>query len=133
MRMNDGLILGVSTSAVGVTVSLDVLKHGPAGLYYPLPLEERYVTMTEGIDGPRTKGRVLHSEAHYYDLLAWLLTFGRERAFRERLVGLARVDPGDTVLDVGCGTGTLAIAAKRRVGAAGAVHGVDASLEMIER
>jgi len=103
------------------------------GLYYPLPLEERYVTMTEGIDGPRTKGRVLHSEARYYDLLAWMLTLGRERAFRERLVGLARVEPGDTVLDVGCGTGTLAIAAKARVGAAGAVHGVDAAPEMIER
>jgi len=37
------------------------------------------------------------------------------------------------VLDVGCGTGTLAIAAKRRVGDAGSVDGIDASAEMIER
>jgi len=82
---------------------------------------------------PVTKGLVLHSEARYYDLLAWLLTLGRERAFRERLVELARLAPGEAVLDVGCGTGTLAIAAKRRVGAAGAVHGIDASPEMIDR
>jgi ubiquinone/menaquinone biosynthesis C-methylase UbiE len=82
---------------------------------------------------PHTKGLVLHSEARYYDLLAWLLTLGRERAFRERLVELARLEPGEAVLDVGCGTGTLAIAAKRRVGAAGAVHGIDASPEMIDR
>ena len=86
-----------------------------------------------GMTTPTTKSRVLHGEARYYDLLAWLLTFGRERAFRERLVELARLKPGDAVLDVGCGTGTLAIAAKRRVGAAGTVHGIDAAPEMIER
>ena len=86
-----------------------------------------------GMTTPTTKSRVLHGEARYYDLLAWLLTFGRERAFRERLVELARLEPGDAVLDVGCGTGTLAIAAKRRVGAAGTVHGIDASPEMIDQ
>jgi ubiquinone/menaquinone biosynthesis C-methylase UbiE len=81
---------------------------------------------------PATTGRVLHW-AGRYDLLAWLLLLGRERAFRERLVDLARVGPGDVVLDVGCGTGTLAIAAKRRVGPSGSVHGIDASPEMIAR
>lgn len=88
---------------------------------------------TDGLPTPGTRGLVLHSEARYYDLLAWLLTLGRERAFRERLVELARLEPGEAVLDVGCGTGTLAIAAKRRVGAAGTVHGIDASPEMIDR
>jgi len=91
------------------------------------------VTTMDGTATPGTKGLVLHSEARYYDLLAWVLTLGREQAFRERLVELARLEPGETVLDVGCGTGTLAIAAKRRVGAAGTVHGVDASPEMIDR
>lgn len=86
------------------------------------------------LDGmPATKGLVMHSAARYYDLLAWLLTLGRERAFRDRLVELARLQPGDAVLDVGCGTGTLVLAAKRRVGAAGTVHGIDASPEMIDR
>jgi ubiquinone/menaquinone biosynthesis C-methylase UbiE len=81
---------------------------------------------------PGTKGRVLHSAAGY-DLLAWLLLLGRERAFRDRLVRLARLEPGRSVLDIGCGTGTLAIAAKRRVGPFGSVHGIDASPEMIAR
>jgi ubiquinone/menaquinone biosynthesis C-methylase UbiE len=79
-----------------------------------------------------TKGRVLHA-ARSYDLLAWLLLLGRERAFRDRLVQLAGIQPGEDVLDIGCGTGSLAIAAKQRVGASGVVHGVDASPEMIAR
>lgn len=74
---------------------------------------------------------VLHAAARHYDLLAWVLTLGRERALRERLAEIARLAPGEAVLDVGCGTGSLALAAKRRVGPAGRVHGVDASPEMI--
>jgi ubiquinone/menaquinone biosynthesis C-methylase UbiE len=81
---------------------------------------------------PGTKGRVLHSAAGY-DLMAWLFLLGRERAFRERLVGLARLAPGESVLDIGCGTGSLAIAAKRRLGPPASVHGLDASPELIAR
>jgi ubiquinone/menaquinone biosynthesis C-methylase UbiE len=67
-----------------------------------------------------------------YDLLLTLITLGREGALRERLIDLARLVPGESVLDVGCGTGTLAIAAKRRV-VGGAVRGIDESAEMIAR
>ena len=81
---------------------------------------------------PATKGLVLHW-ALGYDLLVWLLTHGRPRAFRMKFVGLARLKPGESVLDVGCGTGSLAIAAKRHVGEQGQVFGIDASPEMIAR
>jgi ubiquinone/menaquinone biosynthesis C-methylase UbiE len=81
---------------------------------------------------PTTKGLVLH-RAFGYDLLVWLLTHGRTRAFRTRMVDLARLEPGESVLDVGCGTGSLAIATKRRVGERGQVSGIDASPEMIAR
>ncbi len=80
----------------------------------------------------RTTGLVVHWAARY-DLLIWLVTLGRERSFRERLLQPARLQPGEAVLDVGCGTGTLAIAAKRLVGPAGSVHGIDASPAMIAR
>ena len=70
--------------------------------------------------------------AKRYDLLIALLTLGREGALREKMLNLGRVAPGESVLDIGCGTGTLAIAAKRRVGS-GAVRGIDASAEMIDR
>lgn len=79
-----------------------------------------------------TTGLVVHWAARY-DLLIWLVTLGRERNFRERLLAPARLQAGESVLDVGCGTGTLAIAAKRRVGSTGSVYGIDASPAMIAR
>lgn len=81
---------------------------------------------------PRTAGIVLHSPV-LYDFTVWLAFFGKERAFRDRLLDLARLVPGECVLDVGCGTGTLAIAAKQRVGPSGHVYGIDASPEMLAR
>jgi ubiquinone/menaquinone biosynthesis C-methylase UbiE len=89
--------------------------------------------MTKSLNpAPTTAGLVLHWAARY-DWLVWLLTHGRDRAFRQKLVDLAHLVSGDTVLDVGCGTGSLAIAAKRQVGTRGAVFGIDASPEMIAR
>ena len=77
-------------------------------------------------------GATLHAP-RFYDWLAAAYCLGRETQMRERTLDVAGVAAGDHVLDVGCGTGTLALAAKRRVGAGGSVHGVDASDEMIAR
>jgi len=81
---------------------------------------------------PRTNGLVIRWAARY-DLLAWLLTRGRECELRECIISLAGLERGMSVLDIGCGTGTLAIAATRHVGPTGTVHGIDASPPMIAR
>src|SRR5437868_4708424 len=49
--------------------------------------------------GRPAPGAVLHGAATY-DLLVWLLTFGRERSFREKILRFARVGTGESVLDV---------------------------------
>ncbi len=45
----------------------------------------------------------------------------------------ARIEPGDTVLDLGCGWGIDSILAARRVGATGRVIALDFLPEMLER
>ncbi len=77
-------------------------------------------------------GAVLHS-AVFYDAVVWLTLRGRERQLRQRLLDLSGLRPGEAVLDVGCGTGTLAILAKEAVGRSGTVCAVDASPEMLAR
>lgn len=81
-----------------------------------------------------TKGLVLN-DAWRYDLGGWFcdifLFRGQLRAMRLRTAELARLQPGESVLDVGCGTGTLAIEIQPRVGAAGRVVGIDPGVKQI--
>jgi demethylmenaquinone methyltransferase/2-methoxy-6-polyprenyl-1,4-benzoquinol methylase len=67
--------------------------------------------------------------APVYDLMNRLMTAGLDRRWR-RLTAEAVVRPGARVLDACCGTGDLAIAARR---AGGSVTGVDFSERMLER
>lgn len=81
---------------------------------------------------PRPVGAILHS-AVLYDAIVWFALRGRERQLRQRLLDLSGLRPGEAVLDVACGTGTLAILAKETVCRSGVVCGVDASPEMLAR
>src|SRR6266566_723565 len=83
-----------------------------------------------------TKGLILNG-GWRYDLVGWFHdTFsfrGQWRELRQRTANLAQLQPGEQVLDVGCGTGTLAMEVARRVGRAGRVAGVDPGTEQIAR
>jgi ubiquinone/menaquinone biosynthesis C-methylase UbiE len=72
-----------------------------------------------------------------YDLHGWFFDTcvfrGMGRELRQQAANLARLQPGDQVLDVGCGTGTLAIEVQRRVGSSGRVVGIDPGTEQIAR
>ncbi len=67
-----------------------------------------------------------------YDKYMNKITLGREDALRTMTITLAQVKPGDCVLEVGCATGTLSLAAKRQAGPNGSVFGIDIIPGMIE-
>jgi ubiquinone/menaquinone biosynthesis C-methylase UbiE len=67
-----------------------------------------------------------------YDSYMKKATFGREHILRRMTVELAGVKAGDTVLEVGCATGTLTLAAKQAAGPSGKVYGIDIIPGMIE-
>jgi len=67
-----------------------------------------------------------------YDSYMRTMTLGTERKLRDMTVGLAQLKPGDQVLEVGCGTGTLTLAAKRQVGPTGQAYGIDVIPKMID-
>ena len=50
-----------------------------------------------------------------------------------RTVDLIRLRPGETVLDVGCGTGASALRASRQVGSEGQVVGIDVAERLLAR
>lgn len=69
--------------------------------------------------------------AGFYDVMNSVMTAGLHHGWRRRAVDLARVGPGDRVLDVATGTGDLALELARRVAPGGAVIASDFSQEML--
>lgn len=65
-----------------------------------------------------------------YDPVIALTT--REKTFKRALLDAAALQPHDRVLDVGCGTGTLAIQAKRCAPLID-MHGIDGDLGILRR
>lgn len=82
----------------------------------------------------QTKGLIL-DEGWLYDLKGWLidnfLLQGKLRSLRNRTADIANIQSGEIVLDVGCGTGTLAIEIQPRVGETGKVYGIDPGEQQI--
>jgi SAM-dependent methyltransferase len=77
---------------------------------------------------------ILHLPGWFYDaVVRWCLLRGREDEFRRMVLDLAELRSGESLLDLGCGTGTLAMAAGVRVGETGRVVGIDPSARLLAR
>ena len=81
-------------------------------------------------EGKREYVRALFATiADRYDLITVLLSFGRDRAWKRRLVRLARVSAGTRALDLATGTGDIAYLLHD---AGARVIGLDVTRRMIE-
>lgn len=84
-------------------------------------------------DKARRVGAVFDQVAARYDLMNDLMSFGLHRSWKAFVVALARVRPGEHVLDIATGTGDLARAMARRVGPHGRVCMTDINGAMLAR
>ena len=67
----------------------------------------------------------------YYDTIVGVATFGRARKMHQSTLQLAKLQSGESILDIGCGTGKLIFAAEKVVGSAGTAVGLDVEPGMI--
>ena len=124
MTHSTSLVKRLSLLGIGVA-GLAMLRHQLKQILHP------HTHGTEHNHGLQTEGNVIRW-AGLYDHVVNVLAMGKEAELRQLTVELAQVQPGEKILDVGCGTGSLTIAAKAQAGAGGEVVGTDAAREMID-
>lgn len=89
-----------------------------------------YETVDEGDKARRVRG-VFDSVAGKYDLMNDLMSLGLHRVWKAYTIAVAAPKLGDRVLDVAGGTGDLARALARKVGASGMVVLSDINAAMV--
>lgn len=88
-------------------------------------------THTHGPKSPaQTEGRLIRW-ASFYDVSVNIMTLGHADRLRLLTLDQALLKSGESILDVGCGTGGVTIPAKIRVGENGSAAGIDPAPEMI--
>ena len=107
----------------------------------PMPIREELATLLAA-EGPETTAGVLDSEeakrlydriAPVYDLAAAPFRLLRGRRLADQAIEELRLELGDTVVDLGTGTGWNLPRLAERVGPSGRVIGVDISPDMLDQ
>jgi ubiquinone/menaquinone biosynthesis C-methylase UbiE len=81
----------------------------------------------------RSKVEIGEWGARYYDLLLNVLSLGQYSYFIRNIIGKMDIKPGQSILDLGSGTGKNECFMAEKVGPYGKIVGVDISDEMLSR
>ena len=95
--------------------------------------DERLASPHDQADKSLRVRRMFDAIAPSYELVNSVFSLGRDRTWRKRAVQLAQVQPGETVLDIACGTGDFLRAFDRWADKPAMLAGVDFSPEMLRR
>jgi demethylmenaquinone methyltransferase/2-methoxy-6-polyprenyl-1,4-benzoquinol methylase len=107
-----------------------VMNHEPC---QPIWDDQRLASVHVQTDKAARVRRMFDAIAPTYQLVNALFSVGRDRAWRKKAVGMARVQPGDAILDIACGTGDFLRAFRRWAGQATRLVGTDFSHHMLTR
>jgi ubiquinone/menaquinone biosynthesis methyltransferase len=96
-------------------------------------MEPMRESLSEALSGPEQKRRYVRrlfaTIADRYDFITRFLSFGRDAAWKRRMIAMAAIVPGERVLDLACGTGDLAFLS---AACGGRVTGLDVTPRMID-
>jgi demethylmenaquinone methyltransferase/2-methoxy-6-polyprenyl-1,4-benzoquinol methylase len=114
-------------SEAGRSADLDLDRNPDA----PKGVRPRHGRTGNSVPEPHVAS-MFDSIAPVYDRINTIMTAGMDRRWRRAAVRAARLSPGDSALDVACGTGKLTAALAAAVGPVGRVVGLDLSAAMLD-
>jgi len=85
------------------------------------------------VPSSRSKVEIGDWEARYYDIFLKLLSGGRYAHFMKEVIGRMDIKPGQSILDLGSGTGWNDCLMAQKIGPQGKIIGLDISDEMLSR
>lgn len=126
---------------IGSAISFVLYRHGAQLWYAPLAFVLVHLPLFGGLafvsvllnrnqGHTQSHGGQLVHRPRLYDRVVGVLTLGRERKFRQWTLNLGVLKNSDSVLDVGCGTGSLLLEAAECLGSSANLHGIEPSPEM---
>jgi len=103
-------------------------KNGKYANEYVSMLSQEYI-----LSSARSKVEIGEWGARYYDILLNLLSAGRYSHFMREVIGKMDIKPGQSILDLGSGTGRNDCLMAQKIGSHGKILGLDISDEMIRK
>lgn len=84
-------------------------------------------TQINSANTPAQTNGLLIRWASFYDTVVNIMALGQPQRLRNMTIDQSLLKPGESLLDVGCGTGGVTIPGKKRVGQNGKAAGIDPS------